>query len=205
MNNEKENIKKELNEIESNLKLPDDNSLNVPEGYFELLEKDILDKTIYADAEIDQHSIGHKTKVLQMKWVKIVSGAAAMIILSTVIKLLVENKTETIEIQLANMSNLELNQYIDNKIASITSEELHSFLTEYVEEFDAELLFETNFITDASAGQKITEDINEQIMNSNEATETNKSLLDQELLKQIDEQTIQNYINEEALYNDFGL
>ena len=56
MKNEKQNIKRELEELNSILKdMPDDGGLNFPIGYFEELENDILNKTIYAEKDINNN------------------------------------------------------------------------------------------------------------------------------------------------------
>ena len=74
-----------------------------------------------------------------------------------------------------------------------------------MEDIDTELLFETDFISDASVIEKISEDVNEQIMHETSSPQKNENLLDEELLKQLDDQTIQDYLNDAALFEDLGI
>ncbi len=199
--NENQNIKDELQELKSSLKdMPNDEGLNFPIGYFEQLESDILDKTIYAEREIKKDK-----RIIHLTWLKYVSGIAAVFVLVFIGFKLFGDKTDSLEMQLAKMDKTEIDNFIDEQIASISSEELQNYLLQNVEDIETELLFETDFISDASAAEKISEDVNEQIMQETSSSQKNENLLDEELLKQLDDQTIQDYLNDAALFEDLGL
>ncbi len=199
--NEKQNIKRELEELNSILKdMTEKEGLNFPVGYFEQLEADILDKTIYAGKEIKEDK-----KIIRISWLKYVSGIAAVFVLVFIGIKLFGDKDESLEMQLAKMDNKEINNFIDEQIASISSEELQNYLIQNVEDIETELLFETEFISDASVTEKMSEDLNEQILHETLSPETKNNLLDEELLKQLDDQTIQDYLNDAALFEDLGI
>ena len=201
MNNEKQNIKRELEELDSILMdMQVDEGLNFPVGYFEKLEEDILNKTIY-----EEKGIKNDKKIIRLTWLKYVSGIAAVFVLVFVGVKIFSNKNDSLEMQLAKMDNKEIDNFIDEQLASISEEELHNYLIQNVENIETELLFETDFISDASATEKISEEVNEQIMQEISSPNTKNNLLDEELLKQLDDQTIQDYLNDAALFEDFGL
>ena len=201
MKNEKQNIKRELEELNSILKdMPDDGGLNFPIGYFEELENDILNKTIYAEKDINNNK-----KIIRLTWLKYVSGIAAVFVLVFIGVKIFGNKNDGLEMQLANMNNTEIDNFINKQIASISSEELQNYLIQNVEDIDTELLFETDFISDATVTEKMSEDVNEQIMQETSSPQKNENLLDEELLKQLDDQTIQDYLNDAALFEDLGI
>ncbi len=201
MNTEKQNIKNELGELNSILKdMREEEGKNFPIGYFEQLEEDILNKTINAE----NGTVGDK-KIIRLTWLKYVSGIAAVFILVFIGFKIFGDKNESLEIQLAKMDNTEINNFIIDQIASISSEEIQNYLIQNVEDIETELLFQTDFISDASVTEKISEDVNEQIMQKSSSPNKNDNLLDEELLKQLDDQTMQDYLNDAALFEDLGL
>ncbi len=201
MKNEKLNIKHELQELNSILKdMPENEGLNFPIGYFEQLENDILNKTIYAEKDTNNNK-----KIIRLSWLKYVSGIAAVFVLVFIGVKIFGDKNDSLEMQLANMDNREIDNFIDQQLASISEEELHKYLIQNVENIETQLLFETDFISDATVTEKMTEDLNEQIMHEPSSPNTKNNLLDEELLKQLDDQTIQDYLNDAALFEDFGL
>jgi len=201
MNTEKQNIKNELGELNSILKdMREEEGKNFPIGYFEQLEEDILNKTINAE----NGTVGDK-KIIRLAWLKYVSGIAAVFILVFIGFKIFGDKNESLEIQLAKMDNTEINNFIIDQIASISSEEIQNYLIQNVEDIETELLFQTDFISDASVTEKISEDVNEQIMQKSSSPNKNDNLLDEELLKQLDDQTMQDYLNDAALFEDLGL
>jgi len=201
MNTEKQNIKNELGELNSILKdMREEEGKNFPIGYFEQLEEDILNKTINAE----NGTVGDK-KIIRLTWLKYVSGIAAVFILVFIGFKIFGDKNESLEIQLAKMDNTEIDNFIIDQIASISSEEIQNYLIQNVEDIETELLFQTDFISDASVTEKISEDVNEQIMQKSSSPNKNDNLLDEELLKQLDDQTMQDYLNDAALFEDLGL
>jgi len=201
MNTEKQNIKNELGELNSILKdMREEEGKNFPIGYFEQLEENILNKTINAENE----TMGDK-KIIRLTWLKYVSGIAAVFVLVFIGFKILGDKNESLEMQLAKMDNTEINNFINDQIASISSEEIQNYLIQNVEDIETELLFQTDFISDASVTEKISEDVNEQIMQKSSSPNKNDNLLDEELLKQLDDQTMQDYLNDAALFEDLGL
>jgi len=148
--------------------------------------------------------VGDK-KIIRLTWLKYVSGIAAVFILVFIGFKIFGDKNESLEIQLAKMDNTEINNFIIDQIASISSEEIQNYLIQNVEDIETELLFQTDFISDASVTEKISEDVNEQIMQKSSSPNKNDNLLDEELLKQLDDQTMQDYLNDAALFEDLGL
>ncbi|MFI5171333.1 MAG: hypothetical protein ACHQFW_03030 [Chitinophagales bacterium] len=203
MNTEKENIKKELKNIGSKLLLTEKDGLDIPAGYFDELEKDILNNTIFAEEKRGDIKKGSKKKNTAIVWLKYVSGIAAAVIIILGIRNYTNKGSESLAIQLSKMSDAEIDIFIEDQIASISIDDLNKYLSQNVDEFDTELLFETDFISDASLQKKITKEVNDQILPES-TTENKASLLDEKLLNELDEQTLQDFINDETLYDDIG-
>lgn len=200
--NEKENINQEMGSLSDLLnEHMHEDLLQVPEGYFEQLENEILQKTIYA--------LPKKGRLIRMNAFKYAAAVAAVLMVVFFgIKWLGNNSRPTLEVQLANMSDQEIDQYIDEQLALLSYEDLHSYIAENISDIETEMLFTTNFIDDATAEEKITGDVHEQVIQSSEIKSvkvSDGSLLDEELLKQLDDQTLQDYLNDETIFDDFAL
>ncbi len=201
MSNEREHINKELNELESMLHLPaNEEGLNVPIAYFETLENEILNKTVYAEKEVS-----NAVKLRAIPLWKYISGIAATgLILYFGLQMFASPK-ESLEMQLAKMNTSELDNFISQQIAAISESELHNYLLDNVNDIETVLLFETEFISDATLEQKTTAEVNAQVLSAEKNSIIKVNLLDENLLDQLDDETLQDYLNNAALFDDLGL
>lgn len=200
--NEKENIKEEMGSLSNMLnEHMNEDLMQVPEGYFEQLENDILQKTIYAPRK--------KGGIVRMNAFKYAAAVAATLaVVFFGIKWMGNNEKQGLEVQLANMSDKEIDQYIEDQLALLSYDDLHGYIADNISDIETEMLFTTNFIDDDAAEEKITGDVHQQVIQSAEIKSVNVSdgsLLDEELLKQLDDQTLQDYLNDETIFDDFAL
>ncbi len=202
MKETRENIRKELKEAGSKLgDLSDPDMLIVPEGYFDQLESDILRATIFQSST----QVNNKGKVVRLIWIKYAATIAAVFVLVFFgLKLINQKNEASIEMQLAGMSDQELELYMTEQVATITAEDLHQYITQHIDEIDAGLFAETELISDELTQMHfIDESDNETISDVNETN--NQQLLDKELLDQLDDKTIEQLLNDETMFDDFCL
>ncbi len=180
---------------------PDRHSMQVPEGYFEDLERNILQKTIYSGTAVPE------AKIIRIKWTRILLAVAAISAVAYFgLHFLLTNDQRPLEIRLAEMSGAEIDNFMEEQLAGLSYDDLHNYIADNITQIQTEMLFTTDFIDDASALDKITEDVHDQILHPEVEQETiNGSLLDEELLKQIDDQELQDYLNDATLFDDFAL
>ncbi|MBC8047601.1 MAG: hypothetical protein H7Y00_12450 [Fimbriimonadaceae bacterium] len=189
MNNEKQNIENELNEISPFLKnILQRDEMNVPDGYFEELEKNILQKTVESNK---------KEKIILFKswYAYAVSAVAILAITFFGIRLL---KPETVK-----MGSFE------EQIASLSDAEIETMIAENITEIETDLLFETEYITNEVVEDKFLEDVRQPIIKNELTDEKINSGIPAEkidaLFEQLDDETINDLLNDESLFEDLGL
>lgn len=193
-----DDIRKELEEAGSFLSPATKKDLEIPAGYFEQLEKEILAKTISTENK--------KAKVVRMRWVRYaISVAAAAAVVFMGINFINDQK-QSPEIQFAKMSDAELEAYLDKQIASLTADDLHNYIKNNINDIEAVLFAETELIDNESLNNQLNAEINLQILSDEDLNkETEEPLLDKELLDQIDDETIEQLLNDESMFDDFAL
>lgn len=193
-----DDIKNELEELRSILSKTDRTDPEIPTGYFDQLEKEILNKTVEAQIE--------KPKIIYFTWIKYAASIAAIFALVFFgMKLFNEREDQSFEMQFAKMSSAELDNYLTKQIASISADDWNKYISNNINEIEAGLFAETELIDEETLNSRINSEVNLQILSDRDLNNQNEPLLDKELLDQIDEETIEQLLNDESLYDDFAL
>lgn len=193
-----DDIKNELEELRSILSKTDRTDPEIPLGYFEQLEQEILNKTIGARSE--------KTKIVYFTWIKYAASIAAIFALVFFgMKLFNQREDQSFEMQFAKMSSAELDNYLTKQIASISADDWNKYISNNINEIEAGLFAETELIDEETLNSRVNSEVNLQILSDRDLNNQNEPLLDKELLDQIDEETIEQLLNDESMYDDFAL
>lgn len=195
MQTEREHIHNELREAGSKLgDLLQRDTMRTPEGYFESLEAAILAKTV----EKDQKG-GPRFRILNY-----VSAAAAMVLLAIGLWWTTgRDAAQPLHMQLAAMNDAELDAFMDEQLAMISYEELYLYLENDVQSIETNDLFSTELMDETSAGEKMQADLQEQVFT--DAPAVSEALLEPHELETIETEELQEYINNELLFEDLGL
>ncbi|MFN0276437.1 MAG: hypothetical protein ACKVPJ_11860 [Chitinophagales bacterium] len=185
MNNEKQHIEKELQEVSPLVKNALQNlHQQVPEGYFDKLEKEIFEKTI-----------GRKnTKVISLRsWLLYATSAVAVFSLVFFGVRWMQEKPPV-------MVSFEV------QIAQLSSQELETFILENIKEIETDMLFETEYVSTEVLDEKYQDEVTEPLLQSeieeNPETEEESS---ENIFEDIDDATLHELLNDESLFEDIGL
>lgn len=193
-----DDIKNELEELRSILSKTDRSDPEIPLGYFDQLEKEILNKTVSARSE--------KTKIIYFTWIKYAASIAAIFALVFFgMKLFNQREDQSFEMQFAKMSSAELDNYLTKQMASISADDWNKYISNNINEIEAGLFAETELIDEETLNNRINSEVNLQILSDRDLNNQNEPLLDKELLDQIDEEIIEQLLNDESMYDDFAL
>ena len=193
-----DDIKNELEELRSILSKTDRSDPEIPLGYFDQLEKEILNKTVSARSE--------KTKIIYFTWIKYAASIAAIFALVFFgMKLFNQREDQSFEMQFAKMSSEELDNYLTKQMASISADDWNKYISNNINEIEAGLFAETELIDEETLNNRINSEVNLQILSDRDLNNQNEPLLDKELLDQIDEEIIEQLLNDESMYDDFAL
>lgn len=193
-----DDTKNELEELRSILSKTDRSDPEIPVGYFDQLEKEILNKTVSARSE--------KTKIIYFTWIKYAASIAAIFALVFFgMKLFNQREDQSFEMQFAKMSSAELDNYLTKQMASISADDWNKYISNNINEIEAGLFAETELIDEETLNNRINSEVNLQILSDRDLNNQNEPLLDKELLDQIDEEIIEQLLNDESMYDDFAL
>lgn len=194
-----DDIQNELNELGSFLSKARKEDPEIPAGYFEQLENEILEKTIFGKQE--------KSRIIRITRIKYAASIAAVFAIVFIgIRFYHARNDQSLAMQFAKMSDAELDTYLTNQIASISADDLHTYITNNINEIEAGLFAETELIDNETMNSRLNSEVNLQILSDEDLNnENNTPLLDQKLLDQIDEETIEQLLNDESMFDDFAL
>ena len=112
--------------------------LLVPEGYFEQLEQDIFKAT----TGVKQIEITARKQPVIVKRLIIVTAVAASIALVYIgVNLFSKDKITRLGVQFAEMTDTEINNYMDEQIASLSYDDLYGYLNTNVDDLSTDVLF----------------------------------------------------------------
>ena len=180
-----------------------ENTLRVPENYFEQLEQDILNKTML----VKQEEITAEKKAPVLKRLIIITSIAATIVAVYMGVTFMANKNQSLEIQLAKMSAHEIDTYMEEQIAAISYDELYGYLATNVDELSVSEVYGHTF-SDAAVGEaSLTDEINNQVIVPEGAGGEIllKESTEGTLLDSVDEELLQEYLNDATLFEHLGL
>lgn len=196
MTTERDHIDRELKEEGSTLpELLRRDTMRVPDGYFEDLEGAILDQTVNRQSK--------RTRVIFMRRITI-AAAAAVVILFIGIKLFrTEPVTSDLPLALAAMEEAELETYIQTQVDAISYEEIYTYLTNNVQSIEPADLFTSEFVDAGEVSTTMHEELHEQVFT--EVSPDDETILEDRIMDDIDASTIQEFLNNEALFDDWAL
>ncbi len=178
------------------------NTMRVPDDYFTNLEQSIFEKTIGTEAEQIK-----KTPVI--KRIMIITAVAATVTaIYFSISLFGKDSTTKLAIQLAEMSDTELNNYMDDQIAALSYDDLYGYVAQHVDDISTNTIFNSAFELPAQSDASLTNDLHEQVLDQdvlNQIIDKTEINLEPTLMDPIDEEILKEYVNDATLFGRLGL
>lgn len=103
------------------------------------------------------------------------------------------------------MSDAELDNYINEQIASLSSDDIYNYLSEEIHSIEASDILSTELVGATDADEHFQEAMHEQVYPSTENGTQGPAILDEELLEDIDDVLLQEYLNNAAIFEDMAL
>lgn len=190
------------NKLDKQLK---EQQLLVPEGYFEQLEQDIFRAT----TGVKQIEITARKQPIIIKRLIIVSAVAASIALVYIgVNLFSKDKITRLGVQFAEMTDTEINNYMDEQIASLSYDDLYGYLNTNVDDLSTDVLFASTYSNAGQIDESITGDLHEQVLDQdvmNSVIDQSPIMLDETIMDSIDNELLQEYFNDATLFENLGL
>lgn len=179
--------------------------LLVPEGYFEQLEQDILKAT----TGVKQIEItAHKQPTLIKRLIIVTAVAASIALVYIGINLFSKDKITRLGVQFAEMTDAEINNYMDEQIASLSYDDLYSYLNTNVDDLSTAVLFASTYSDAGQIDESITGELHEQVLDQdvmNSIIDQSPIMLDETIMDSIDNELLQEYFNDATLFENLGL
>ena len=190
------------NKLDKQLK---EQQLLVPEGYFEQLEQDIFRAT----TGVKQIEITARKQPVIVKRLIIVTAVAASIALVYIgVNLFSKDKITRLGVQFAEMTDTEINNYMDEQIASLSYDDLYGYLNTNVDDLSTDILFASTYSNAGQIDESITGDLHEQVLDQdvmNSVIDQSPIMLDETIMDSIDNELLQEYFNDATLFENLGL
>jgi hypothetical protein len=190
------------NKLDKQLK---EQQLLVPEGYFEQLEQDIFKAT----TGVKQIEITARKQPIIIKRLIIVTAVAASIALVYIgVNLFSKDKITRLGVQFAEMTDTEINNYMDEQIASLSYDDLYGYLNTNVDDLSTDVLFASTYSNAGQIDESITGDLHEQVLDQdvmNSVIDQSPIMLDEAIMDSIDNELLQEYFNDATLFENLGL
>jgi hypothetical protein len=190
------------NKLDKQLK---EQQLLVPEGYFEQLEQDIFKAT----TGVKQIEITARKQPIIIKRLIIVTAVAASIALVYIgVNLFSKDKITRLGVQFAEMTDTEINNYMDEQIASLSYDDLYGYLNTNVDDLSTDVLFASTYSNAGQIDESITGDLHEQVLDQdvmNSVIDQSPIMLDETIMDSIDNELLQEYFNDATLFENLGL
>ena len=190
------------NKLDKQLK---EQQLLVPEGYFEQLEQDIFRAT----TGVKQIEITARKQRVIVKRLIIVTAVAASIALVYIgVNLFSKDKITRLGVQFAEMTDTEINNYMDEQIASLSYDDLYGYLNTNVDDLSTDVLFASTYSNAGQIDESITGDLHEQVLDQdvmNSVIDQSPIMLDETIMDSIDNELLQEYFNDATLFENLGL
>lgn len=179
--------------------------LLVPEGYFEQLEQDIFKAT----TGVKQIEITARKQPTLIKRLIIVTAVAASIALVYIgVNLFSKDKITRLGVQFAEMTDAEINNYMDEQIASLSYDDLYGYLNTNVDDLSTDVLFASTYSDAGQIDESITGELHEQVLDQdvmNSVIDQSSIMLDETIMDSIDNELLQEYFNDATLFENLGL
>lgn len=179
--------------------------LLVPDGYFEQLEQDIFKAT----TGVKQIEITARKQPVIIKRLIIVTAVAASIALVYVgVNIFSKDKITKLGVQFAEMTDSEINKYMDEQIASLSYDDLYGYLNTNVDDLSTDVLFASTYNDAGQINKSITGDLHEQVLDEdvmNSVINQSPIILDETIMDSIDNELLQEYFNDATLFENLGL
>lgn len=179
--------------------------LLVPDGYFEQLEQDIFKAT----TGVKQIEITARKQPTLIKRLIIVTAVAASIALVYIgVNLFSKDKITRLGVQFAEMTDAEINNYMDEQIASLSYDDLYGYLNTNVDDLSTDVLFASTYSDAGQIDESITGELHEQVLDQdvmNSIIDQSPIMLDETIMDSIDNELLQEYFNDATLFENLGL
>ncbi len=179
--------------------------LLVPDGYFEQLEQDIFKAT----TGVKQIEITARKQPTLIKRLIIVTAVAASIALVYIgVNLFIKDKITRLGVQFAEMTDAEINNYMDEQIASLSYDDLYGYLNTNVDDLSTDVLFASTYSDAGQIDESITGELHEQVLDQdvmNSIIDQSPIMLDETIMDSIDNELLQEYFNDATLFENLGL
>ncbi|MEZ5014447.1 MAG: hypothetical protein R2794_09160 [Chitinophagales bacterium] len=149
-------------------------TMSVPASYFAALETGLLQR-------VAEERKG-KDKVIRMRVIRTVFAIAAVFSLVFAgTRLLRSSTTADANVQLAALSDAELDAVIDERLAALSFDDMHTYLTDNIYDLETAALFSTDYIDDEMIDEKMQSDVKEHISSDPEETVVQSPVLEDEV------------------------
>jgi len=179
--------------------------LLVPDGYFEQLEQDIFKAT----TGVKQIEITARKQPTLIKRLIVVTAMAASIALVYIgVTLLSKDNITRLGVQFAEMTDAEINNYMDEQIASLSYDDLYGYLNTNVDDLSTDVLFASTYSDAGQIDESITGELHEQVLDQdvmNSIIDQSPIMLDETIMDSIDNELLQEYFNDATLFENLGL
>ncbi|HRG29153.1 MAG TPA: hypothetical protein PLJ00_14745 [Chitinophagales bacterium] len=179
--------------------------LLVPDGYFEQLEQDIFKAT----TGVKQIEITARKQPTLIKRLIVVTAMAASIALVYIgVTLLSKDNITRLGVQFAEMTDAEINNYMDEQIASLSYDDLYGYLNTNVDDLSTDVLFASTYSDAGQIDESITGELHEQVLDQdvmNSVIDQSPIMLDETIMDSIDNELLQEYFNDATLFENLGL
>ncbi|HRG87041.1 MAG TPA: hypothetical protein PLU02_15170 [Chitinophagales bacterium] len=179
--------------------------LLVPDGYFEQLEQDIFKAT----TGVKQIEITARKQPTLIKRLIVVTAMAASIALVYIgVTLLSKDNITRLGVQFAEMTDAEINNYMDEQIASLSYDDLYGYLNTNVDDLSTDVLFASTYSDAGQIDESITGELHEQVLDQdvmNSVIDQSSIMLDETIMDSIDNELLQEYFNDATLFENLGL
>lgn len=179
--------------------------LLVPDGYFEQLEQDIFKAT----TGVKQIEITARKQPTLIKRLIVVTAIAASIALVYIgVTLLSKDNITKLGVQFAEMTDAEINNYMDEQIASLSYDDLYGYLNTNVDDLSTDVLFASTYSDAGQIDESITGELHEQVLDQdvmNSIIDQSPIMLDETIMDSIDNELLQEYFNDATLFENLGL
>jgi hypothetical protein len=177
-------------------------TMRVPESYFKQLEIDL-------NKQIDSLPLQKSSSNSVVKQLTIILAVAATVTIAFIgINYLFKSNESQLGMAFAEMSDGELDAYMNNQIASISADDVYGYFTQNVHQLNTDLLFNSTYSNAEQLDASITNHLHEQVLDNdalNAVIEKPITSDDDKLLETIDDELLQEYLNDATLFENLGL
>lgn len=182
------------------------NTLRVPEGYFDALEASIKDRL---NTEATADLVKHNKPTIIRKLIIVTAIAATVTAIFLSVNLFLQNRTNNVlNIALANMSDNDLDAFMNTQLAALSPDDIYGYLNENIGQVNAVEILNNSFSGNEQIDASITDNLQEQVLDTDvlkAVMQSDEGSTEGKLLESVDEELLEEYFNNAMLFDHLGL